>query len=184
MTQQYTHRGIGFFSEEKNAEQALKALQSSDFPMDQVSVIAKQLEKDVVAGGATTGAKVQGQDINASKRLPEQAVTGAVWGGLVGGLSALAFPGAGTVFAVGAVGTALATAVAGQGAGAAATMNLKESLKSLGIPQDKTGAYSDRLINEDFMLMVDGDQEALNQAESVLMNKSIQAWDVYSMPTA
>lgn len=175
------YRGIGFFPKEKNAEQAVRALESSDFPMDQVSILAKQLEKDTVAGGAQTGSYVKGQDINATKQLPEQATTSAFWGGLLGGLSALAFPGAGTVFAAGAVGTAFATTMLGQGAGAAATQSLKSALKSLGIPEDRTAAFSDRLINQQFMIVVEGSQADLNRAEAILDDQSIQAWNVYAV---
>ncbi|MBE9158094.1 hypothetical protein IQ265_14840 [Nodosilinea sp. LEGE 06152] len=183
MTEQYTHRGIGFFPEEEQAEKAIRALESSGFPMEQVSIIAKQLEKDTVAGGATTGHQVQGQDINASRRLPEQANTGALWGGLLGGLSAFAIPGGlGAVLAVGSVGAAFAGVVAGQGAGALATQNLKEGLKSLGIPDEKVGGFSDRLINQDFMVIIEGSQAEINQVETALTDHDIQAWNIYPMP--
>lgn len=184
MATQCTHRGIGFFSEEENAEQAIRALESSDFPMDQVSILAKQLADNKVAGGAKTGSDVQGRDINTTKQMPEQAATGAFWGGLMGGISALAFPGAGTVLAVGSLGTAFASLIAGQGVGAAATHSLKKGLESLGIPEEKTGNFSDRLVSEDFMVVVDGNQEEVKQAESVLSNKNIQAWDIYPIPAA
>ena len=183
MAEQRTHRGIGFFPEEEQAEKAVRALESSGFPMDQVSIVAKQLEKDTVAGGAKTGHQVQGQDINASRRLPEQANTGALWGGLLGGLSAFAIPGGlGAVLAVGSAGAAFAGVMAGQGAGALATQNLKEGLKSLGIPDEKVGGFSDRLINQDFMVIVDGAQPELTRAESALTEHNIQAWDIYAVP--
>ncbi|MFQ4135965.1 hypothetical protein PGN35_006550 [Nodosilinea sp. PGN35] len=185
MTSQYTRRGIGFFSEEKQAEQAIRALQSSGFPMGQISILAKQLAEDVVAGGAKTGSEVKGQDINDSKRLPENALAGGFWGGLLGGLSGIAMiPGAGAVIAAGSVGAALAAIAAGQGAGALATSNLKDKLVSLGIPQDRAGAFSDRLINADFMVIADGSQAQVSQAESVLAEHGIQAWDVYGIPPA
>ncbi|WP_035984686.1 hypothetical protein [Leptolyngbya sp. KIOST-1] len=183
MAEQHTHRGIGFFSGENQAEKAIRALKSSGFSMDQVSILAKQLTEDTVAGGAKTGHQVQGQDINDSKRLPEQANTGAFWGGLLGGLSAFAIPGGlGAVLAAGSVGAAFSGVMAGQGAGALATQNLKEGLKSLGVPQEKVGGFSDRLINQNFMVIIDGSQAELQQAESALTDHNIQAWDVYSVP--
>ncbi|MBE9107997.1 hypothetical protein IQ273_00975 [Nodosilinea sp. LEGE 07298] len=183
MTEQSTHRGIGFFPEEAQAEKAVRVLESSGFPMDQVSIVAKQLEKDEVAGGAKTGHQVQGQDINASKRRPEQANTGALWGGLLGGLSAFAIPGGlGALLAVGSAGAAFAGVMAGQGAGALATQNLKEGLKSLGIPDEKVGGFSDRLINQDFMVVIDGTQPELDQAKSALADHDIQAWNIYPLP--
>jgi hypothetical protein len=179
-----TQRGIGFFSKEKQAEQAIRALESAQFPMDQVSIVAKELQEDTVAAGAKTGHTLQGQDVNNPQKRPEQANASAFWGGLVGGLSAIAFPGAGSVFAVGAVGTALATVAAGQGAGAAASFNLARGLQSLGVPEAKSGHLSDRLINGDYMVVVDSDSEAMQQAASVLTDQDIQAWDVYTAPTA
>jgi hypothetical protein len=151
--------------------------------MDQVSIVAKQLAQDEVAGGATTGHHVQGQDINDSQRRPEQALTGAFWGGLLGGLSTLAIPGAGAVLMTGSIGAAFAALMAGQGAGAVATMNLKRSLESLGVPQGKVGEFSDRLIHEDVMVIVDGSQGELRQAETILNEQAIQSWDVYDRPT-
>lgn len=183
MAEHYTHRGIGFFPEEKQAEQAIRALESSGFPMDHISILAKQLADDVVAGGAKTGSEIKGQEINDSKRLPQNALAGGFWGGLVGGLTGVAMiPGAGAVIAAGSVGAALAALAAGQGAGALATSNLKDQLRSLGVPQDQAGAFSDRLLGADFMVIVDGSQEEVSQAESVLANHNIQAWDVYSIP--
>lgn len=183
MATQCTQRGIGFFSKEKQAEQAVRALESSQFPMDQVSIVAKQLQEDVVAGGAEIGHKVQGQDVNDPLKRPEQANASAFWGGLVGGLSAIAFPGAaGSIFAVGAVGTALATVAAGQGAGAAASFNLAEGLESLGVPEDRSGNLSDRLINGDFMVVVDSNPAEMEQAAAVLTEQNIDNWDVYAMP--
>jgi hypothetical protein len=183
MTEQRTHRGIGFFPKEEQAEQAIRALESSGFPMGQISILAKQLADDVVAGGAKTGSEVEGQDINDSKRLPQNALTWGFWGGLLGGLTGLGMiPGAGAVIAAGSVGVALATLAAGQGAGALATTNLKAGLRSLGVPEDQAGAFSDRLIGGDFLVIVDGSQEEVSQAESVLAEHSIQTWDVYPMP--
>ncbi|WP_317038273.1 hypothetical protein [Nodosilinea sp. E11] len=150
--------------------------------MGQISILAKQLAEDVVAGGAKTGSEVKGQDINDSKRLPENALTLAFWGGLLGGLGGLAIPGVGAVIAAGSVGAAFATVAAGQGAGALATSHLKDGLRSLGVPQERAGAFSDRLIGEDFMVIVDGSQAEVSQAESVLASHSIQVWDVYPMP--
>ena len=80
-----TQRGIGFFSKEKQAEQAIRALETAQFPMDQVSIVAKELQQDTVAAGAQTGHTVQGQDVNNPKKRPEQANASAFWGGLVGG---------------------------------------------------------------------------------------------------
>lgn len=182
MATRCAQRGIGFFSSEKQAEQAIRALESAHFPMDQVSIVAKELQEDTVAAGAKTGHSVQGQDVNDPQKRPEQANTSAFWGGLVGGLSAIAFPGAGAVFAVGAVGTALATVAAGQGAGAAASFNLARSLQSLGIPEQQSGHLSDRLINGDFMVVIDSDTEAMQQAASILTAQNIQAWNVYDLP--
>ncbi|MBD2112612.1 MULTISPECIES: hypothetical protein [Cyanophyceae] len=184
MTAQLTYKGIGFFSKEDQAEQAVKALESSGFTMSQVSILAKQLKKDVVAGGATTGHRVKGQDINDSQRWPEDALTGALWGGLLGGLSSLAIPGAGAVIAVGSIGTAFLAVMAGQGAGAVATMNLKEGLQSLGIPQERVGAFSDRLLSSDFMVIADGTQEDLNQAAAIFQQQGIEDWDIYPTPEA
>jgi hypothetical protein len=43
-----------------------------------------------------------------------------------------------------------------------ATQSLKKGLESLGVPEQKTGNFSDRLVSEDFMVVVDGDQKELS----------------------
>ena len=69
--------------------------------------------------------------------------------------------------------------MAGQGAGALATQNLKEGLKSLGIPDEKVGGFSDRLINQDFMVIIEGSQAEINQVETALADHDIQACAIY-----
>jgi len=81
--------------------------------------------------------------------------------------------------AAGSVGAAFAAMAAGQGAGAMATANLKDRLQSLGVPQAKAGAFSDRLVNADFMVVVDGSEAEVSQAESVLVDHNLQDWDIY-----
>jgi hypothetical protein len=182
MAEQPTRRGIGFFTEEKKAEQGIRALESSDFPMQQVSIVAKQLEPDQVAGGAKTGSQVEGQEIQESRQTAQRAGATALWGSLLGGFSSLAFPGVGAVIAAGSVGAALVTTVAGEGAGAAASLTLENKLKSLGIPQQQAAGFSDRLIKGQYMVIIDGNSEEMSQAESTMTNQNIQAWDTYQIP--
>jgi hypothetical protein len=41
---------------------------------------------------------------------------------------------------------------------------------------------SDRLINGDFMVVVDSNPEEMEQAAAVLTEQNIDNWDVYAMP--
>jgi len=46
---------------------------------------------------------------------------------------------------------------------AAAPQSLKNGQESLGIPEEKTGNFSDRLTSEDLMVVIDGNQEEVTR---------------------
>lgn len=146
--------------------------------MQQVSVVAKDTERvdqlsnrdisDPVAaqaeGGAATG-----------------AVTGTALGslgGLLVGLSALTIPGIGPVITAGTVGTVLATTLAGSGIGAA-TGGIAGAFAGLGIPNERANIYGDRVSKGDYVVMVEGSEEEILRAESILGDQGIQEWGVY-----
>ncbi len=169
---QRTKRAFGAFSHWREAQAALAELQDAGFPISQISIIAKDRDGN--------GSPISGVDTNLPKgnKVDTGAKAGGALGGLGGllvGLGALAVPGVGPVIVGGAAATALATAVAGGAIGAAAG-----GLVGLGIPEDKTRIYSDRFQAGDYLVIVDGTDAEIHQAEIILKNRGIQDFAIYN----
>lgn len=175
-------RAIGTFASRLEAEHALNALSDSTFPMEKVSVIARDADRqDTVAG-------VEVQE-NLDNKSDEGAATGAVTGGVVGGgtgllvgLGTLAIPGIGPILMAGAAATALATTLAGTAIGAAAG-SLVGALVGLGIPEDRAKVYGDRMAEGGYLVMVDGTESEVASAQIILHSKGIQDFGIYDVPT-
>lgn len=171
-------RGIGVFSTEKDVELALSALKDAGFPMDKVSVIARD----------DNGEPAQGTDINKKpghelgKGAEIGSVTGTVFGllsGLLLSASTLAIPGFGTIVVAGTLLETVATTLAGAGVGAASG-GILGALSGLGIPGDRAKVYTDYLTHGHYLVMVEGKSDEVMRAEMLLVNeRGIEEWAVY-----
>ncbi|WP_414568821.1 histidine kinase [Nostoc sp. CCY 9925] len=175
---QTSKRAIGVFSHRRDAETALTELRDAGFPMSRVSIIAKDADGHGIAG-------VENKNVGAGNKADEGvkagATTGGVLGGLTGllvGLGTLAIPGIGPVLAGGAAATAIATTLAGGALGAAAG-GIVGGLVGLGIPEDRARVYSDRFQRGDYLVIVDGTQAEIYQAEPILNRRGIQEFGIY-----
>ncbi|MBE9170397.1 signal transduction histidine kinase LytS [Pleurocapsales cyanobacterium LEGE 06147] len=172
-------RAIGTFPSRREAEEALKELRDSGFVMDNVSVLAKDTDrKDLenMAGGSTT---TERGDTEAQEGAGAGAVTGTVLGGLGGllvGLEALIIPGVGPFLAAGTI----ATTLAGAGIGAAAG-GIVGALTGLAIPEEEAKFYAERVSEGDFLVIVEGTEDEINRAGSILSNRGISRWNVYDV---
>lgn len=176
-------RVVGTFSSRSDVEMALRELKNANYPMDKVSVIARDADRE---------ADIAGVDVkkSADNKADEGAVAGAVTGGTLGGLTgllvglgALAIPGIGPIVLAGAEATALATTLAGGAIGAAAG-SLVGALIGLGIPEDRARVYDQRVAQGDYLVMVSGTDEEIRQAEMMLNRRNIQEMGVYDIPEA
>jgi hypothetical protein len=183
----HNKRAVGTFATYQDAEIALRELQNSGFSMDRVSIVGRDMERHGDIAGVDTGDRISesGKHIAEDTHVDEGAKTGAATGGALGGLTgllvglgALAIPGIGPVMAGGALATALATTVAGGAIGAAAG-GLVGGLVGLGIPEDRARMYSDRVSHGEYLVMVEGSEDEIRRAESVLRNRGIQNWGIY-----
>ncbi len=172
-------RAIGVFSHRRDAEVALTELRDAGFPLSSVSIIAKD-----TSSGGIAGVDVD-RDVETGNKADDGAKAGAATGGVVGGLTGLlvglgtlAIPGVGPVIAGGAVATALATTAAGGAIGAAAG-GLVGALVGLGIPEDKARVYGDRFQRGDYLLIIDGTEAEIHQAEAVLKRRGIEEFAIY-----
>lgn len=181
MVLSHQKRAVGVFPTRRDAEVALSELRDSGFPMDRVSVIAKDAERGDRIGGADADREV-------GNKADEGAVTGAVTGGVLGGLTgllvglgAIAIPGIGPVMLAGAGATALATTLSGTAIGAVAG-GLVGALIGLGIPEERARVYSDRVSRGQYLVMVEGRENDIRRAEAILSRRGIQEWGVYDAP--
>ncbi|WP_055074065.1 general stress protein [Pseudanabaena sp. 'Roaring Creek'] len=170
-------RAVGFFSSHEEAEDALNQLREGKFPMDQVSLIAKDTDRfksnpseygvktSAVAGGAIAGGTVGGI------------------AGLLVGLGTLAIPGIGMIVLIGTTATAIATTLAGSAIGVIAG-SLVGGLVGLGIPEDKAQIYHDHIVNGSYLVIVDGSEAEIIQVEDILRHKGIHEWGVYNIPAS
>lgn len=170
-------RAVGTFPDRETTERALQQLRESGFPMDRVSVIAK----DQAGTGEIAGAEVQGARAPGNTEAREGAGVGAVSGtvlggigGLLVGLGALAIPGAGPFFAAGT----LATTFAGAGIGAAGG-GLIGALTGLGIPEEQARSYQQRLERGEYLVVVEGTEAEIQQAAAILSPQGIHEWGTF-----
>ena len=184
MTVSDRKRAVGVFSSRQQAEQALNELKASGFPMDNVSIIAKNADHNEQLSGAEMSDRIGEQKVGTATQVLADTVAGTTWGTLLVGLSSLALPGVGVVLAAGSLGVALVTGVASTAIGAAAAGGLVRALTDLGIPEQQASAYSDRLHQADYLAILDGTDDEIRRAEAIFSDQGIQAWGVYNSPQA
>lgn len=179
--QQYK-RAIGIFSDHTEAEAALYELRNSGFSMDKVSVVGQDIDRNSNIAGAEGSDRLS---VGGENKADEGAKTGAAAGGAVGsltgllvGLGMVAIPGVGPVMLAGAWATALATTLTGVAIGAA-TGGVVGGLVGLGIPEGRAKAYSDRIDQGDFLVMVEGSEDDILRAQTILSHRGINDWGIY-----
>ena len=176
-------RAIGTFPNRTAAEQALHELRDSGFPMDRVSVVAQDTNRNDTMAGADVNNRA---DNKADDGVKVGALSGGALGGLTGllvGIGALAIPGLGPIMLAGAAATALATTAAGTAIGAAAG-SLLGGLIGMGIPEERARVYNDRVSKGAYLVMVDGTETEIAHAEAMLNHRGIEEWGVYDIPAA
>jgi hypothetical protein len=191
MTLGYNKRAVGTFPTYAAAETALHDLRDNNFPMDRVSVVGRNMDADDEMGGASVGDRLSTAserahgDTQADEGAKTGALAGGAFGGLTGllvGLGAVAIPGIGPVMLGGALATALATTLSGGAIGAAAG-SVAGALAGLGIPDDRAKVYGDRLSRGEYLVMVEGSEAEIHQANLLLSHQGIEEWGSYDVPT-
>ena len=170
-------RAVGVFSSRQDAESAIHELKRSGFPTNNVSVIARDADRQ----GDIAGVDVTERGNKADEGATAGALTGGTLGGLTGllvGLGSLAIPGVGPVILAGEVATAIATTLAGGAIGAAAG-GLLGALIGLGIPEERARVYNDRVSRGDYLLIVSGSDEQIARAEAILNHRGIEEFGIY-----
>ncbi len=175
-------RAVGTFPNRRDTEKALHELRDSGFPMDRVSIITQDSEAPNRIGETEVHDQHQGN--KADDGAKTGALTGGALGGLTGllvGLGALAIPGIGPIMLAGATATTIATTAAGGAIGAAAG-GLIGALVGLGIPEEHARTYNERVSKGHYLVMLDGTDDEIHRAETVLHRQGIKDWGVFDIP--
>lgn len=174
-------RATGTFSNHQEAKVALHELRDNGFNMDQISIIGNHVDHNSDLAGAKESKHISDLDNKAGAGAATGAASGGAVGGLTGllvGLGLVAIPGIGPIMLAGAIATTLATTLTGGAIGAAAG-GLIGALVGLGIPKDRAKVYSDRVDQGDYLVMVDGTEQEILQAEAIFKRYGIHEWGIY-----
>lgn len=177
-TQTSMKHAIGVFPTRQDAELALTELRDAGFNMDKVSVIARGVDRDTdMAGAETKDSKSEQVKGSTAAGATAGGATGGLMG-LIGGLGILAIPGVGVAAEVGVV---LANTLLG-GAFGAAGGGLIGALIGWGVPEDQAKYYDTRIAEGDYLVLMEGTDAEVLQAETILNNRGIRNWNVYAAP--
>jgi len=170
-------RALGLFSNREEAEQALTELKSSGFPMDKVSVVARDAGESV--GDTQTIAQVGDKNLDTGAGVVADTLTNSALATVLVGLGSLAIPGIGPMIAAGTLGASLVAGVASTGVAAAAFGGVVKALTDLGIPEETARIYTDRLRAGDYLVVVDGAEDDISRAQGIFSSRGIQNWGVF-----
>lgn len=173
-----TIRALGVFTSSQEIEQTINELKASDFPMERISVIAKDLKSNNPIDEPQISDRINNQKVDTTA-VVRDTLTTATWGSVLVGLSSLVLPGLGVVIAAGSVGVALVTSVAGMAVGVVGTQNLVKALTDLGVPEEQARVYSDRLQQGYYLLILEGSAAEMDRAEAILHERDIHNWGIY-----
>lgn len=170
-------RAIGVFSSSDRAEQALKELRDTGFPMNKISV----LTKDSAGDKKFSSENLSKLTFTRSEGVASGATAGAATGGLLalaGGIAALLIPGIGLPL----VAESVLTVLLGSGAVAAAG-GLVGALEGWYVPEKQAKFYNDRVSQGDYLVTIEGTEPEIRQAEKILSRWGIQEWHIFAPPT-
>jgi hypothetical protein len=157
-----TNTAVAIYSSHTDAENTVKQLQRSGFPMTQLSIVGQDYHtEEHVVGYYNTG-----------DRMKYWGKLGAFWGGVWGFMIGAAFfwiPGIGPVLVAGPlvawIVAALEGAVLGGGLSA-----LGAALTSIGIPRNSVLEYETSLEAGKFLLVVHGTAAEVGRAREILQS--------------
>jgi hypothetical protein len=172
-------RAVGILPDPDTTKEALHKLKDSGFPMEKVSVIAKQVEEAQEIEGAEVKDQVGDQNVKTPTGIVTDTATGAFWGSILVGLGSIAVPGIGFIIAAGSLGVGLVSGVASLGVSTISIANIVNALKDLGIPEESARVYADHLLRDNCLVFIEGTEDEIACAGDVLSEEDIQEWGVY-----
>ncbi len=172
---------VGVFVDRERTQAALDLLKAADFPMDDVSVVTKHVneaDKALETDAAVVESQTQFSSEQTIGRIGDGALKGGSLGGAAGlllsGLAIVAVPGLGSL------------AVAGMGLATGAFYGaLSGGLIRSGIGNEisaeRLKPYIDRLTQGQYLLVVKGNDEALDRARVILKDSDVKDWQIFAL---
>lgn len=165
-------RAFGVFLGSQELEGAWEELKAANFPMEQVSILAREARRTEV------DVPYPAQNVTDTGAVAGGAVGSAA--GLIAGLgTAATIPGFGPVIALGAAATALISTLTG-GVIGVVTGALVGMLTGYGIPEEQAVVYSDRIDQGSYFVMIEGSEAEVRQAEAILGRWNVQELRTYA----
>ena len=164
----YTHTVVAHFPSHTEAERVVLELQKLGFDMQKLSIIGKDYQTTEHVRGFLTW----------KDTAKAGAAGGGYWGSFIGGLFGI-LAGAGVLFIPGMAPIIIAGPVAGVlagwlegtlvgAAGAAAVGGLAGALGGIGSPRNEVLKYETQIEAGEFIILVTGSNEDVNQARQML----------------
>lgn len=170
-----TQSVIGIYGSMAQAEDAVRALNEGGYPIEQISVVAKDLQSEKqVHGFVTAGDLAKGG-----------ATTGAWMGGLFGLLVGAAFiwvPGFGPLLVAGPLAAMLLGGVEGALAGAAGG-SLMGALVGWGVSKQHIIKYEEHVKGGKYLVIAHGEPEQVMIARDILHDTDVEEVNVHAEAT-
>jgi hypothetical protein len=166
------HSVVGVYKSLDEAEQAVRALASGGFPIQKVSIIAKDLRDSRRVHGYVT----------ACDAARSSATTGAWVGGIFGLLVGAAFlwvPGVGPLVVAGSLASMLMGGIEGAVAGAA-VMGVLGWLTALGISKEKILKYEEAVKAGKFLVIAHAPEADVKKARDILAGSKPDQVEVHA----
>ncbi|MEH2141929.1 DUF1269 domain-containing protein [Nostoc sp.] len=175
----------GIFADRQHTESALDQLKAADFPMNKVSVVGEHVKSEDVtlkATEATVQSEAQFVRDRTIERIEHGALDAGSWGSIIGflggGLVTLAIPGISSIVLAGARAASVGLAT-GAFYGAVAGGLLGAAMIGTNIPDEQVKLYNQRLAQGQYLIVLEGTNDELQQAETVLKTQGIQDWIIF-----
>jgi hypothetical protein len=165
---------VGVYTSVDAAEEAVRELGKGGFPIQHVSIVARDLGSEKTIHGYVTSCDV----------AKSSARTGAWVGGLFGLLAGAAFlwvPGVGPLIVAGSLTAALLGGVEGAVAGAAVT-GLLGWLTSLGISKEHILKYEESVKAGKYLVIAHGSADDVRKAKQILEGTRPAELNVHAQP--
>ena len=176
MTLEKERTTIGVFARCSDIQLVVQELKASNFAMQKISVIARNLEQE----SDIASVEVNRTGNNTSSEGVEAFTSGTLRGitGLLAGLVFWVIPGIGRIILAGAKVTAIAASLT-DGAINATAGNLHGVLLGLGIPKEQAQGYSDLICKGYYLVIVTGINIEIRLAKRIFNRRDIQQWSIY-----
>jgi outer membrane lipoprotein SlyB len=169
---------VGMFTARDRVESAMNQLQASGFAMNNVSVVDPHAETASPIKNPTEPVVESEADLTRDRpvdRIQHSAAgasaVGSVAGGVVAGLTTLAFPAfSGAVVLMGMAAGAFYGAVSG---------GLLSNEIGITLPEAQAKHYSELLEQGNYLIVLKGTEIDLDRAESILKAADVQEWTIF-----